>query len=150
MEVVENGYGKWLVLHEVEERTSDRRRQYCFKNIETEEVKVTTIRQLKKMKPYDWRVHGKTRTPTYSSWCAMKGRCLNPNNHKYKDYGGRGITVCNEWVNSFESFLADMGEKPFGLSIDRLDVNGPYCKSNCKWSTPKEQANNKRRINRYG
>src|SRR5206468_1663320 len=83
--------------------------------------------------------------PTYRSWYAMKARCTNSNHTSYHHYGGRGITVCERWLNSFEAFLTDMGDRPEGTSLDRIDVNGNYEPSNCKWSTPSEQANNKRR-----
>jgi hypothetical protein len=73
----------------------------------------------------------------------MRQRCNDKNNKHYNYYGGRGIKVCSEW-NSFETFLQDMGERPDGHSIDRIDVNGDYCKENCKWSTAKQQARNRR------
>jgi hypothetical protein len=82
---------------------------------------------------------------TRSTWTAMKQRCLNKNNPSFADYGGRGITVCQRWLDSFQNFLADMGERPAGMSIDRIDVNGNYEPGNCKWSTPKEQVANRRR-----
>lgn len=87
-------------------------------------------------------------TATYTSWVNMKDRCFNNNNNNYHNYGGRGITVCDRWLESFENFLEDMGSKPKGTSIDRIDNNSHYCKENCRWATAKEQANNKR-TNRY-
>jgi len=87
--------------------------------------------------------HGMVGTPTYNTWDSMIQRCTNPNNKRYVDYGGRGITVCAEWFD-FSNFLKDMGIKPSGTSIDRIDNNGGYCKENCKWSDVYEQAKNKR------
>jgi len=74
----------------------------------------------------------------------MKDRCCNPNNGKWKNYGGRGITVCARWMESFDNFLADMGVCPFGKSINRLNNDGNYEPGNCAWSTQKEQQRNKR------
>lgn len=73
----------------------------------------------------------------------MLGRCLNKNHKAFEYYGGRGITVCDRWLK-FENFLEDMGEKPTGLSIDRIDNNGNYESLNCRWTTMKIQASNKR------
>ena len=81
-------------------------------------------------------------TPTMNSWRAMKARCLNPNNNRYQHYGGRGITVCERWL-TFKNFLLDMGERPVGLSLERIDNNKGYSKDNCKWATNSEQMLNR-------
>jgi hypothetical protein len=83
-------------------------------------------------------------TATYRTWRSMITRCENPKADQYPDYGGRGITVCAAWRGSFETFLAEMGPRPIGCTIDRKDVNGNYELGNCRWATPKEQAANKR------
>lgn len=88
-------------------------------------------------------IHGMEGTPTYRSWRAMLDRCTNIKNSHYKDYGGRGIIVYSRWFN-FVNFYEDMGVKPKDKTLDRQDNNGNYCKDNCKWSSPIEQANNKR------
>jgi len=88
-------------------------------------------------------IKGKVST-TYSAWVGMKGRCLNVNNRAYKDYGGRGITVCKRWLK-FENFLKDMGESPGkGYSLDRIENNKGYYPKNCRWATHKEQCRNRR------
>lgn len=89
------------------------------------------------------RIHGMTKTNTYRSWTGMKQRCYNPNNKKYPIYGGAGITVCEEWKNSFTNFLNDMGECPKNLTLDRIDVKKGYSKENCRWATQKQQQNNR-------
>lgn len=82
--------------------------------------------------------------PLYQTWLGMKARCFNPNNPHYTNYGGRGIQVCDKWVNNFKQFAADMGERPKGFTLDRIDNDGNYTPSNCKWSTKKEQQKNRR------
>lgn len=89
-------------------------------------------------------LHGESKSHEFKSWAAMKGRCLNPNNAKYPRYGGRGIKICERWVNSFENFLADMGRRPSKLhSIDRIDNDGNYEPSNCHWATVTTQTRNR-------
>ena len=88
--------------------------------------------------------HGMYKTSTYQVWVDMKDRCYNYNNCSYNDYGGRGIFVCDSWLNSFENFYNDMGDKPKGRSLNRVNNDGWYSPDNCKWSTPKEQNRNMR------
>jgi len=86
--------------------------------------------------------HGMRYTPVYSVWRGIKNRCLNANNKDYKRYGGAGITMSIDWEN-FENFYADMGDKPNGMTIDRIDNKDGYRKENCRWATPSQQAKNK-------
>jgi len=93
--------------------------------------------------------HGAARrdrcTSEYTTWVAMKERCLNPKNPRYPNYGARGITVCDRWKQSFEMFFADMGKRPSRRhSIDRRNNDGIYDPANCRWATPKQQRRNQR------
>ena len=89
------------------------------------------------------KTHGLSSTPTYHSWQHMFQRCENTKNWKWKSYGGRGITVCPRW-RKFENFLLDMGLKPVGTSLDRINNDGNYEPSNCRWATKVQQQNNTR------
>ena len=101
-------------------------------------------------------MHGHTArqvSPEYKTWSSMIQRCTNPKFVGFAYYGGRGIRVCQEWLDSFEQFLADMGPRPENHSIDRIDPSGPYAKGNCRWATNTEQALNKRnhrRVEAFG
>jgi hypothetical protein len=90
------------------------------------------------------RVSNARRSSTYLSWVAMKQRCLNPKHKWYHYYGGRGITVCQSWRDSFVAFLLDMGERPDGLTLERKNVNRPYSPRNCCWADKSTQRRNRR------
>lgn len=87
--------------------------------------------------------HGMCDAPIYAVWMGMVARCRNPKSQAYKYYGGRGITVCERWLK-FENFHADMAPRPDGLTLDRIDNNGHYCKENCRWTDWKTQRENQR------
>lgn len=90
------------------------------------------------------KTHGMSnKTRTYRTWKEMRQRCNNPNATQYKWYGGKGISICSEW-NDYTRFLSDMGERPEGHTLDRIDPDKGYSKENCRWATPKQQAETNR------
>lgn len=90
-----------------------------------------------------WEKHGMYRTPTHITWKSMMNRCYNQDADQYKNYGARGIQVQDSW-HRFSNFLADMGERPEGMTLDRINTHGDYAKHNCRWATAKVQRQNSR------
>lgn len=92
---------------------------------------------------YDQDIFRKKK-PLYRTWQSMKSRCYDSNTRDYNLYGGRGITVCERWLNSYDDFVADMGVRPEGMTLDRINPDGNYEPGNVRWATPKEQITNRR------
>lgn len=90
------------------------------------------------------RTGGRRTSPTYNSWQSMRQRCTNKNARAYKNYGGRGIRVCERWLNSFDNFLEDMGERPEDKTLGRINNDGSYTSKNCRWESPAQQGKNSR------
>lgn len=147
-------FGRLVVIGNSSKRDRSRQLFYLFRcdcGVE-KEIGITAVRKGavvscgcygKEMRKLAMTTHNMTQTPTYFSWGSMIQRCTNPNNLSYSRYGGRGITVCEEW-KTFEKFFEDMGECPEGHSIERKDVNAGYNKENCVWADATEQARNQR------
>ncbi|PWL23066.1 MAG: hypothetical protein DCO99_03535 [Synechococcus sp. XM-24] len=103
-----------------------------------------TLDKHRHLGPQSQITHGLSNTRDYKRYDAMISRCHNPNHPRFADYGGRGIYVCQRWRDSYVNFLEDMGLRPPGRTLDRVDNDGPYCRSNCLWRTPKQQQANRR------
>lgn len=107
------------------------------------DLRLSKVKRCKSCKKLIHKTHGMKLTSIWIIWMGIKARCLNKNNRAYKNYGGRGIKLCDRW-HKFELFYEDMGDRPEGLQIDRIDNDGPYSKDNCRWVTPKQNCNNRR------
>ena len=153
-------FGRAVVLERAENSACGRTRQRC--KCDCGKIFVTDTQNLvkkhcqscgclkKELLGNAHRTHGLSKEAIYAVWCDMRHRCENPNHHEYKNYGGRGISVCEEW-HKFEVFYAWAISSGYakGLSIERKDVNGNYCPENCTWITMKEQGRNRRNVELY-
>jgi len=150
--MIKQKFGKWIIIDKAPDRRGEK---YWLCQCEcgnTSEVYAfslkygssTQCKSCAKKGKAPRLTHNMTHSREYDSWQSMKTRCYNSNHKFYNYYGGRGIRVCRRWKNSFENFYADMGKRPLGRSLDRINTNGNYEPSNCKWATPKEQMRNRR------
>jgi hypothetical protein len=151
-------YGRLTIIKEVEPYIApngDKRRKFeCLCNCgNTTNVKLNDLTHNritscgclnKEMSKNRLITHGLRYHPLYKTWCGLKQRCYNTKYVRYNDWGGRGIKVCDRWLNSFENFLEDMGNRPNGYSIDRIDNDGNYEPNNCRWADNKTQRHNQR------
>jgi hypothetical protein len=156
-EVVKPGdrFHMLTVVRRADGQTGNNRRYVCLCDCGAETIVSTshlrpggTVQSCGCLKLRHGHTVGGKNTRTFNSWDAMTVRCGNPNASNWQSYGGRGITICDRWrgKDGFIHFLADMGERPAGKTIDRIDVNGNYEIGNCRWATPKQQSANKRRV----
>jgi hypothetical protein len=154
-----NRYGRWLVLSEAEPYKSPSGRYYIMWNCicDCGNMKVVRTTGLTsnsagkscgclsaELTSERMTTHSMSKSRECTSYRAMKKRCYNPNDPSYKDYGGRGIKVCDRWLISFDNFYNDMGSRPLYMTLDRINNDKDYTPENCKWSTKKEQQLNRR------
>jgi hypothetical protein len=145
--VVGETYGKWTVIQEI--KTEEKRKHYIVK-CECGAVKIQKGIRLRFGDSKACRTCGSTKhklsySATYRTWESMIQRCTNSKNTNYKHYGARGIKVCESWL-CFEGFIEDMGERPQGKELDRINNDGNYDKNNCRWVTHQENLNNRTRL----
>lgn len=153
-EMIGKKFGQFLVLKEVEKKNNKRaflcrcscKKEYIVMGDNLRSGNSTQCMSCSsKIKGGKYRTHGMTNTRVFKVWAGIKDRCRNTNCPLYKNYGGRGISVCDRWFNSFEAFLKDMGEPPsLKHQIDREDNDGNYEPGNCRWVTSEVQQNNRR------
>jgi hypothetical protein len=153
-------FGRLTVLYRTDRKTSQGFRLYwmcrceCGNETEVYRCKLTggrtvscgcRLKEIRAWFPTQSLKHGMSKgCKEFRSWASMRGRCCNQQNHKFPIYGGRGIKICDRWMESFQNFYDDMGQAPSKLhSIDRIDVNGDYCPENCRWAVAAQQSDNK-------
>lgn len=159
IDIKDERYGRWVVLERADTKSYGDAMWLCRCDCGTERVVMgnslrrgtskscgclsAEIARSRMTGAKNYLKHGHSGTKIYAIWSAMKQRCYNPDNDSYLRYGARGITVCDAWRESFETFYADVGDAPEGLTLDRIDNDGNYEPGNIRWATRQQQADNK-------